>query len=230
MRGGPVDDEALRMVGAAIDFPPVGTCASMVATRASASENGATREVELVNLGAITVEANGARLYLQPRRLPDIVDLVSGVVYSSRAPDHEALPAEAPYVLRASGRPDVDMSPFSVTATAPGDLGALVVSGQDARAPGGVALAPGAQADLSWAAGDPDDLVYVDVTEPTTPGPRNVRCLFDDAGRAVIGATVLGDGDGTMVIHRLHREAFSARGLDAGEIRFDFARVVSFRR
>jgi hypothetical protein len=33
-----------------------------------------------------------------------------------------------------------------------------------------------------------------------------------------------------LAVHRLHREAFSARGVDPGEVRFDFARVVSFVR
>jgi len=230
LRGGTVDDEALRMVGAAIDFPAMGTCAQLGVARAREPETGAARTVELVNLGAITVEANGARLYLQPRRLPDIVDLVSGVVYSTRAPAPEALPAETSYVLRASGRPDLDLAPFAAVATAPSEPSDLLVAGQDARTPGGLVIAPEAPTELSWGAGGPEDVIYVDVTQSAATGPRNVRCLFDDAGRAIIGAASFTEGDGTMTVHRLHRESFQARGIDAGEIRFDFARVVTFRR
>jgi hypothetical protein len=35
---------------------------------------------------------------------------------------------------------------------------------------------------------------------------------------------------GTIAVHRLHHEAFRAHGVDPGEVRFDFARVVSFVR
>jgi hypothetical protein len=230
MRAGTVDEEALRMVGAAIDFPAMGTCAPLLAARAPEPENGAARAVELVDLGVIGIEANGTRVSLQPRRLPDIVDLVSGVVYSSRAPAPEALPAEAAYVLRASGRADLDMPPFAATATAPSEPADLVVAGQDARLPGGLALSADEPAELSWGAGSVDDVVYVDLTQSSAQGPKNVRCLFDDTGRAVIAQTSFSEGDGTMAIHRLHRESFQARGIEAGEIRFDFARVVSFRR
>jgi len=230
IHGGAVDEEALRMVGAAIDFPAMGTCASLGAARAPVPATGATRTVELVNLGAITVEANGARVQMQPRRLPDIVDLVSGVVYSTRAPAAEALPADTSYILRASGRPDLDVPPFAAVATAPNEPVDLVVAGQDARRPGGLTLAPDGPTEISWGAGGPDDVVYVDVTQSAATGLRNTRCLFDDAGRAVIAASAFTEGDGTMTVHRLHREAFQARGIDTGEIRFDFARVVSFRR
>jgi hypothetical protein len=230
MHGGAVDDEVLRMVGAAIDFPAMGTCAPLLAARAPEPENGALQAVELVDLGTIAVEANGAKVSLQARRLPDIVDLVSGVVYSSRAPAPEALPADTAYVLRASGRPDLDVVPFAASAIAPSEPGELVVAGQDARTPGGLVLAPDMPADLSWGAGSLEDVIYVDVAQSSASGARNVRCLFDDTGRAVIAATSFTEGDGTMTIHRLHRESFQARGIDTGEIRFDFARVVSFRR
>jgi hypothetical protein len=230
MRGGSVDEDALRMVGASLDFPAMGTCASVVSARAAAPASGAARTVELVNLGAITVEANGARVSLSPRALPDIVDLVSGVVYSTRAPAPDALPAETSYVLRGSGRPELDVAPFAVTATAPNEPGELLVQGQDARAPGGLLLAPDAPADLAWSAGGPEDVVYVDVTQSAAAGPRNVRCLFDDGGKAIIPASLFTEGEGTMTVHRLHREAFQARGIDTGEIRFDFARAATFRR
>ncbi len=233
MRGGPIDEEALRMVGAALDFPPMGTCAAqhdVYAPRAPEQDNRGVQSVELVDLGAIAIEANGARVSLQARRLPDIVDLVSGVVYSSRASAPEALPPEMAYALRANGRPDLDVAPFAAFATAPSEPAELVVAGQDARTPGGLVLSPDTTTELSWAAGSADDVVYVDVNQSSSAGPRNVRCLFDDAGRAVIAASSLSDGDGTMTVHRLHRESFLARAIDAGEIRFDFARVVSFRR
>jgi hypothetical protein len=246
MRGGPVDDEALRMVGAATDFPAVGACAPLSPAKAPES---VARAVELVDVGSVSIEVNGVALSMPPRRLPDILDLVSGVVYSTRAPEPEALPSGATYVLRASGHAsangDQDLPPFVVSAVAPialgassmlvtsGDTDLLLVGGQDVKTPGGIVLSSDAPVELAWEAGSPEDVVYVDVTQAlasTTPATRSVRCMFGDVGRAVLTPTALAEGEGTLAIHRLHRESFQARGIDAGEIRFDFARVVSFRR
>jgi hypothetical protein len=193
-------------------------------------ESGPARAVLLVDVGTIGLEANGMRTALQARRLPDIVDLVSGVVYSTRAADPEAFPEGAAYVLRAAGRPEFDLVPFTVSATAPREPEDLRIADQDARDAGGLVLPADSAASLAWRAGNRDDVVYVDVSPSGQPGTNNVRCLFEDIGHAVIGATALTSDDGTLTVHRLHRETFQAAGIDAGEIRFDFARTVSFRR
>jgi hypothetical protein len=155
------------------------------------------------------MEANGVSTSLQPRRLPNVVDVVSGVVYT-RSADGETLPARAPYVLRVAGA--AELEPFTVAASAPADP-------SDLR----VVLAPGI-IELTWEAGAGDDVVYVDVAGRLTP---TLRCSFADTGRAQIPAAV---EEGTIAVHRLHRERFKARGIDAGEIRFDFARVATFSR
>ena len=93
-----------------------------------------------------------------------------------------------------------------------------------------VLLAPGAAVDLSWEPGAIDDLVYVDVASKDVGTPV-MRCLFADNGRAAVASASFGAvEEGTLSVHRLHREAFRARGLDSGEVRFDFARAVSFTR
>jgi hypothetical protein len=228
MRSGAVDDDALLMVGAAIEFPALGTCAPLAAARPA--ESGPARAVQLVDVGTIGLEANGLRTSLQARRLPDIVDLVSGVVYSTRAPDPDTFPSDTAYVLRATGRPELDLAPFTVFATAPREPDELRVAGQDPHAPGGLVLPSDTATSLTWTAGNREDVVYVDVTQSAASGPSSVRCLFEDAGHAVIAATAMTNDDGTLTVHRLHRETFQTAGIDAGEIRFDFARTVSFRR
>jgi hypothetical protein len=223
MRAGAVDDEALRLVGAAIDFPPPGTCA--LATEEEGRENAVGRAVELVDVGAVSVEVNGASLSLLPRRLPDIVDLVSGVFYSTRPPDADALPSGATYILRA-GADEV----FAVTSRAPDEPGNLRIGGQDAKTPGGLVLPSDAGIEISWGSGNPEDSIYVDVAQLGSSGMRSARCLFGDTGHAVLPTSVVVEGGGTVAVHRLHRETFQARGFGTGEIRFDFARVVAFRR
>jgi hypothetical protein len=222
MHSGAVDEEALRLVGAAVDFPAQGSCSALPAAKVAA------RAVELMNVGAVALEVGGVRTSLEPRLLPDVVDLVSGVVYATRISDADGLPADSTYLLRAAGAPEVDLPSFAVVATAPGEPVDLRVQGQDAHGP--VALTAGVPVDLTWTAGGADDLVYVDVNgSPETSGP-GVRCLFADSGHASLANAADAWADGTLLVHRLHRETFRVRGIDAGEIRFDFARAVSFAR
>ena len=48
------------------------------------------------------LETSGVATVLPPRRLPDVADLVSGVVYA-RAAEAEAMPARGRYELKIAG-------------------------------------------------------------------------------------------------------------------------------
>jgi hypothetical protein len=219
-RSGAVDDEALRMVGAAVDFPAMQSCGAISSTRASAS-----RALSLLDVGGVTLFAGDGVAALQPRQLPDVADLVSGVVYSARA---EALPSKSDYLLRVDGAPGSDVPAFAVSATSPGEPDDVRIGGDDGRA-GAAWVALGGPTELTWEPGNGDDVIYVDLA--ATAAAPSTRCLFDDVGRATLPATAFGAiADGTVAVHRLHRESFRAHGVDPGEVRFDFARVVSFAR
>jgi hypothetical protein len=254
MRAGAVDEDALRLVGATVDFPALGTCltapgaarATTVAAGPSPSPN--PRAVELLDVGAMSLEANGLRTSLQARQIPDVVDLLSGVVYATPAADADALPARSVYVLRAAGSLELDVAPFAVSASAPDEPMNVRISGQDAGPDNGgpvqlprqlsgqlpSALANDASIEVSWDAGSSDDFVYFDVSgEPgaQVEAQASARCLFSDVGQAALTSSAFGDTtSGTITIHRLHREPFRVKGVDSGEVRFDFARVVAFSR
>ncbi len=252
MRAGAVDEDALRLVGATVDFPALGTCVTGVAGAKAPGASGATtvgsgpsaspnpRAVELLDVGAMSLEANGLRTNLQARQIPDVVDLLSGVVYATPAADADALPARSVYVLRAAGSLELDVAPFAVSASAPDEPMNVRISGQDAGPDnGGVVQVPSALAndapiDVSWEAGSSDDFVYFDVSgEPGVKleAQASARCLFLDVGQAALTTAAFGDTtSGTITIHRLHREPFRVKGVDSGEVRFDFARVVAFSR
>jgi hypothetical protein len=216
--GGAASDDALRLVGAPVDFPAAGACVSVGSdTPTTALDQGIS--VELLDVGTVTVAANGVETTLLARQVPDVVDLVSGVVYA-RAADVDQLPAVAPYELRVMGAAAGDA--FVVSAYAPADLTGLVVSQQDTRA---VTLGAGTSVDLEWAPGSVDDLVYVDMD--ASERMPTLRCAFADAsGRGSIAAALVPDS-GTLSVHRLRRTHFAAKGVDSGEMRFDFARVVA---
>jgi len=210
VRQGSVDDLALRLSGVAEDLPPLGTC--IVPSEASAPIQG--RNVELLDVGQVTLTADATlkSAVLLPRTMPDPAGVVSGVVYASRTDG--AFAPGAKVSLRAAGGPDL-VDGFTVTVTAPRDVADVRVT------PTSTGL------DIAWDAADADahDLVYVDVLSPS---PRvALRCTAADAGRASVPFTA---DDGLVSVHRVHKESFRARGIEPGEVRFDFAKIVAFRR
>ncbi len=106
---------------------------------------------------------------------------------------------------------------FQIAVPSPRDLGDVRVATTSAGL------------ELGWdTSDDPRDVVYVDVTSAST---LVARCSSADTGRFVVpGASVAALDDGLVSVHRVHREPFRARGVDPGEVRFDLARVVAFKR
>jgi hypothetical protein len=207
--------DALRAIGAALEVPARGSCAS-VATLA-ASPTAPMPAIELLDVGMVSLEAGGMQTRLLPRQLPDVTDVVSGVVYA-RATEPSLLPAATPYVVHVSGA--ADLTPVDLTATAPSDPSEVRIAGEDA---GGVVVASGPWVTFSWTPEAADGLLYVDVR------PNGIRCAFEDVGVAAISSLYF-SSEGTLVVHRVHRERLRAPGIDATEVRFDFARTVPYAR
>jgi hypothetical protein len=213
-RQGIVDDAALRTAGVQ-DVPAPGSCVTSFDIAPSTA-----RGVELLDVGAVTVDAfvgdpaQGKTTILLPRAMPDPAGVVSGYFYSARA--SEAYTPTSRLSLRASGGQDLPEG-FAVSVASPRDL-------SDVRV-----VATPASVDVLWDSSESDgrDLVYADVLGPA----MIARCAGSDAGHLAIPASALGAAEeGTIAVHRVHREPFRTRGIDPGEVRFDFARVVSFRR
>jgi len=165
----------------------------------------AARSVDLLDVGAVSLD----RTMLFPRTMPDPAGMVSGYFYSARSTDVYA-PAQR-LSVRASGGQDLPDG-FAVNVATPRDLSELRVT----------TTATGL--DVGWDESDARDLVYVDVV---ADGNIVTRCATVDIGHATIPTNV---DEGTLSVHRIHREAFKTRGIDPGEVRFDFSRIVAFRR
>jgi len=212
-------DDALRAIGASLDLPASGSCAAITSLAGAPAMQAPV--VELLDVGGITLQADGVETRLAARQLPDVTDVVSGVVYA-RATEPSLLPTSTRYVIRVAGGQGLEA--FELTAAAPGDPGDVHIVGEDVP---GTLVATGATVDLSWpAAADlADDVVYVDVR------PNGVRCVLDGAtaGHGSV-STLFFDDAGTLVVHRLRREPLSAQGIDSGEVRFDFARTIAYVR
>jgi hypothetical protein len=213
VQGGTAPEQALEAIGAALDLPAAGACAA-ISPRVDAVTAQLPR-VELMDVGGVTIEASGVETRLSPRQLPDVTDVVSGVVYD-RGTDPAVLPDGARYYVRVAGAPELET--FTVAAVAAGSPDEVRVSGESET---GTLVASGTNVELSWP--NSEDIVYVDVR------PVGVRCTLGDRGRGTVSTSLLDDA-GSLVLHRLRRESISARGVDSGEIRFDFARIVSYQR
>lgn len=217
-QGAPLDDAALRLAGVANDLPSVGTCRSTVDDRSTVTSAG--REIDLLDVGPVSVDSNamlGKSTILLPRQMPDPTGIVSGVFYSARSAD--AFAPATRLSLRASGGKELPEG-FVVAVNAPRDLG-------DVRAQNG-----SGGLDVSWDAdsdADLRDVVTMDVLDRTN---RVItRCSAFDGGHFLVPTESLGAvEEGQIVVHRVHHEGFTAKGIAPGEVRFDLARVVTFRR
>ena len=204
---------ALRGVGAGIDLPAAGAC-SPLASLPEASPSEPPPVAELLDVGTVALEANGLATRLLPRQLPDVTDVVSGVVYA-RAADATLLPPSAEYVVHVGG--GAGFASTELSASAPADPSDVRLQGEETADAGGL-VTGGANVVLEWNEDASGDQVYVDVA------PSAVRCLMESGGHGIVPSAFLDDA-GTLVLHRLHRES-----LRAGEIRFDFARTVAYAR
>jgi hypothetical protein len=206
--------DALRAIGAALDLPARGSCAAVgsLVTAPAAP----TPFIELIDVGAVSIEADGIQTRLLPRQLPDVTDVVSGVVYG-RATDPSLLPTSTRYLVHVAGA--ADRLPLELEATAPDDPSAVRIAGEGASG----LVASGEWVNFAWTPGGADELVYADVR------PSGVRCAFDEVGLAAM-STLYFDNAGTLVVHRVRRERLSSAGIDSAEVRFDFARTVAYVR
>ncbi|MBX3206128.1 MAG: hypothetical protein KF764_13745 [Labilithrix sp.] len=213
VRQGAVDDPALRIAGVAEDIPAPGAC--FAPSESTPIIQG--RAVELLDVGQVVLAGDNSKsTVLLPRSMPDPAGVVSGVFYSSRTSDVFAPGSRVS--LRSSGGADL-LDGFSVSVTAPRDVGDVNVT----------SVASGLE--VSWDATDAaeHDLVYVDIL---SPAPRVVmRCTSADDGNLLVPqSAIAGIDEGQLAVHRLHKESFKAKGIEPGEVRFDVARVVTFRR
>jgi len=207
-------EDALRAIGAGLDLPPRGMCTSYTSLSAGAGAMVAPR-VELVLAGEVSVEAGGVATPLLPRQLPDVTDVVNGVVYA-KAADPALMPSAAPYVLHVGGTRDLDA--FDVSVQAPADPSEVLVVGEGAT---GVVHVAGRLIEFTWTLNGPADPVYVDVN------PSGVRCSLGETGYGSVPSSLLHD-TGTLTVHRLRREMFHATGIVSGEVRFDFSRSIPY--
>jgi hypothetical protein len=220
-------DVVLQAVGAALELPAPGSCASVNLAPHASSPDTPMPSVELVDVGAVALEAAGVETRLGLRQVPDVTDVLTGVVYA-RPADGPVLPAGTPYDVRVSGGPNLPA--FHASAVAPNDPTDMSVAGES---PTGTLFARGAAVEVTWTRdqGPAQDVLYADIQ------PAGVRCVLADASKGIATEparaslpTSLFDDAGTLVLHRVRRTPLVIAGIADGEVRFDFSRSLAYVR
>jgi len=162
----------------------------------------ATGSIELLDVGDIVVHAvdGGRDTPLVTRAFPDVGDLVSGVVYTSR--DDSWLPDAGGYLIEVTGSPEVDG--FTLRVDAPDVPSAVSLDGVALAQLDGVRTASSAQ--LRWERGGINDEIYVDFVPVDVNDGAPYRCVLADDGMATIDTPAFEPGVSVDVeVHRYRR-------------------------
>lgn len=160
----------------------VATDQLVVATDPGGAEDADDPELELIDVGDLSVEIDRTRIDVPLSLVPDLLPYMSGVEYEYAAESTPPLLAEGPRTVRleADGSTFAGIPAFSVSAPVPVPL---ELSAAD---PGPDAL-DGNVLVLGWQpAGEPDESVVVRLAT-SVAGDRageEITCLFADVGRA----------------------------------------------
>ncbi|MBW2457310.1 MAG: hypothetical protein JRI68_22570 [Deltaproteobacteria bacterium] len=210
---------------------PLG-CAWYEGQPSSAFPEAIDGSIELLDVGDIFLRAGSTATPLVARAFPDVGELVSGVVYTSRGHDI-SLPAATTYSIETSGSDFVDG--FSMQVEAPEGLEGVRLS-QPAV---GIEAQPFDSAELTvvvgegltlvWEPGSPSagDRIYVDVgTVDDEPAAGRLRCVFDDQGTGMLPAPagkLQAGGEIEIAVHRHRLVTAKPSGIDEAVVDFDFA-------
>jgi hypothetical protein len=220
MQAGADQGMAARLVGASVVLPPMGQCAAVEVLGDQGMPLASLGPVDLVDVGEVALEASEARATLAARAFPDVVDLVSGVVYTTRDLVANPLPLQGAYTFRISGSQVVP--PMELVGRAPGPIDDFAVGGVPLHADA-IAL-PRDNVSITWRPQPGADLVYVELASAEDGPLERVRCTFANSGVGQIAQAALPKAASqTITVHVVHREPVAAAGIDSGEIRFDLA-------
>jgi len=206
-----------HLLGLKNPVPAVGQCRTRSARPEATPPLSRMGRVELLVVNEVSIGVAGSESVLAPHAFPTVTDSISGVVYTSRDRSPEAWPASARYAVHAVS---TDAPPIDVESDAPSELEAVTVGGLPIADLAEISLH--GPLDVTWGNGAPGDVVVVSLI--ASDGTTELSCSFrDEAGAGTVPASEFaGVGQGRLSLRRLHSQAFSAPGVDVGEVGFDF--------
>ncbi len=218
--------EVLELSAFETDDVAPGECSDPV-TAASLEDVGGVESgafVELVDVGAIVFHGTDVRgagaIRLEPRSFPDLLSVVSGVVYAQDA-EGSSMAAGAEISFAARGGAGVGF--LEATAIVPEEIAGLRVGRQDPLF-GAPVLTRGADLEVAWDAGAAGNEVRIELGWLEPAGPVVVSCRAMDDGEFVVPGSrtrlvpELGSTDLSLTVRRVRRSAIAASGLDEGTL------------
>jgi hypothetical protein len=223
MRYSGIANGALSEVLGLVSAPQTLGC-SVRDTGGSSAEPPPRAQIQLLDVGRIEVQTERDGILLEPRRLPDLFHVVSGVVYAGEGAFTGNL-----WRFRADGSGASRVPAFELSARGP-DVVTNVVVGQQsatqAEAINGLALPEGAFV-VRWSRAErpePSDRVMVEFVSPTT---ATVVCVADDnVGFVEVSAALrerMNARDTVLVVHRLRSRNFALASMEQAAMVFDFS-------
>ncbi len=216
-----VADEALPDLVGTPSLPRVGACVERATSSHSVAPDPLRAEVTLLDVGPIHVQAGGRELAMNPRRFPDLWNVVSGVLYNTEAD----LPL-GDWRFTAQGANSTGVGGFDVSAQAPEGLVNVRVGETALPLGAGLVMSLNRRASLPirWQRGAGDDRVAIvfEGNGTLACGARDEGAFDLDAATYERAREILRNG-GTVSVHRLRSRAFNTQGLDAATLVFDLS-------
>ena len=195
------------------------SCAFVVADEALGADRA---EVELLDVGTIQVRVAGSEARLSPRPFPDLASVVAGVFYAGDASLGAPVADADEYVFQAAG--SLEVPAFDAIVPAPADPTDLQLDGVSIDALS--SLDRTRTADLTWAAGDPRDVVEIELR---SHGEVLSCAAADDGGfrlsREAL-ATLTADPRATLLVRRVRVSPVDVTGVDEAFARIAVTRSV----
>jgi hypothetical protein len=211
---------AARVVGTSLVLPSLGQCLPVEMIGDEGMPLASLGPVDLVDVGQVALQGPTTGALLAARAFPDVVDLISGVVYTTREPVADPVREPGSYTFYISGSQSVPS--MALEAHAPGTAKGLSIGGY---ALGAEPLAlPRGDLTIAWQPNPYADAVYVELASLEDGPLERVRCAFAAGGPGLVPASALPRANTqSLSVHAVRRENVSALGLDGGEMRFDLA-------
>ena len=204
---------------------PAGSTGCLERADAAVDTEGARAEARLLDVGPIDVRSGDRSVRLEPRRFPDLWNVVSGVIYAT---DGELAADE--WQFSAAGNPQTRLGAFDVSLRAPEDLAGLVIAEQ-AFAPGSNVLIPRRGFQVRWSRGDDagDGVMLTIESAPGADRPTTIECTTRDEGVLDVDApwadrmADVARTGATIALHRVRTHPFTGLSVESAQVVFDFS-------
>jgi len=222
--------EVAEIIGEDIPYDvELDTCSHALPDLLSSSQDPLelTRQVELIDVGNITVRFGSRKQLLPARNFPDLMNLITGVIYAGDETQGFSFNPSHRFELRTYGSGDVD--PFVLVGRSPGDLSISSIGDVDPDMVESLMISQGEVLEVKWDSPEEDSAgeAIIEISWNMFDIPYHVECRVNDDGDFTVPGEITAmipenpaGTDALISIIRVRTFRSVARGLDSVEFRF----------